>query len=96
MYKDFGALPIHRDIGIASPDDPSYKIPVNVWLRLLQLIGVLAFIGGAIGLVNLWHGWTDQARGWWARIGAVILAFGSVGMAWMVVALRLVTLSLQF
>jgi len=70
--------------------------PINTWLRLLQLIGVLAFIGGAIGLVNLWHVWTDQARGWWARIGAVILAFASVGMAWMVVALRLVTLSLQF
>jgi hypothetical protein len=70
--------------------------PVNVWLRLLQLIGVLAFIGGIIGLVNFWHVWSDRARGWWARIGAVILAFATMGIAWMVVALRLVTLSLQF
>ena len=70
--------------------------PINVWLRLLQLVGVLAFIGGAIGLANLWHVWTDRARGWWARAGAAILAFATVGMAWMVVALRLVTLSLQF
>jgi CubicO group peptidase (beta-lactamase class C family) len=70
--------------------------PVNAWLRLLQLIGVLAFIGGVIGLVNLWHVCTDRASGWLARIGAVILAFATVGMAWIVVALRLVTLSLQF
>lgn len=33
MYKEFGALPIHRDGGIASPEDPSQKIPINVWLR---------------------------------------------------------------
>jgi outer membrane protein assembly factor BamB/tetratricopeptide (TPR) repeat protein len=34
MYKDFGALPIHSTAGgIASLDDPSHKVPVNVWLR---------------------------------------------------------------
>jgi outer membrane protein assembly factor BamB len=34
MFKDFGALTIHRDQGgITSPEDPNYKIPVNVWLR---------------------------------------------------------------
>lgn len=33
MYKDFGALPLHRDTGIASLEDPGHKIPVNVWLR---------------------------------------------------------------
>lgn len=70
--------------------------PINLWLRLLQLIGVFTLIGGVIGLANLWHVWTDGARDWWARIGAVILALGSVGMAWMVIALRLVTVSLQF
>jgi len=70
--------------------------PINVWLRLLQLIGVLAFIGGVVGLVNLWHVCTDRARDWWAVIGAVIIAFATVGMAWIVVGLRLVTLSLQF
>jgi outer membrane protein assembly factor BamB/tetratricopeptide (TPR) repeat protein len=34
MYKEFGALPIHQNAGgIASAEDPNYKIPVNVWLR---------------------------------------------------------------
>ena len=32
MYKDFGALPIHRD-GVPSLEDLNQKIPINVWLR---------------------------------------------------------------
>jgi outer membrane protein assembly factor BamB/tetratricopeptide (TPR) repeat protein len=32
-YKDFGALPIHRDGVIRLPEDPSHKIPVSSWLR---------------------------------------------------------------
>jgi outer membrane protein assembly factor BamB/tetratricopeptide (TPR) repeat protein len=32
-YKDFGALPIHRDGQIALPEDPTHKVPTNVWLR---------------------------------------------------------------
>ena len=41
MYKEFGALPIHRDGGIASPDDPTQKVPINVWLRG-RISGMLA------------------------------------------------------
>jgi outer membrane protein assembly factor BamB/tetratricopeptide (TPR) repeat protein len=34
MYKDFGALPIHNEAGgVAALDDPSHKVPINVWLR---------------------------------------------------------------
>jgi outer membrane protein assembly factor BamB len=34
MYKDFGALPIHNQAGgIAALDDPTHKVPTNVWLR---------------------------------------------------------------
>ena len=34
MYREFGSLPIHREQGgIASIDDPSHKVPTNVWLR---------------------------------------------------------------
>lgn len=34
MYREFGSLPIHRkNGGIVSPEDPSHKVPTNVWLR---------------------------------------------------------------
>ncbi len=42
MYKDFGALPLHRDGGgIASAEDPTQKIPISVWLRG-RIAGMLA------------------------------------------------------
>jgi outer membrane protein assembly factor BamB len=34
MYRAFGSLPIHRDQGgIAVLDDPTHRVPVDVWLR---------------------------------------------------------------
>jgi outer membrane protein assembly factor BamB/tetratricopeptide (TPR) repeat protein len=34
MYKDFGALPIHNaNGGVPSLEDPTHKVPTNVWLR---------------------------------------------------------------
>jgi hypothetical protein len=41
MYKDFGALKIHRDSGIPSTEDSNHKVPVNVWLRG-RISGMLA------------------------------------------------------
>ncbi len=41
MYKDFGALPMHRDGGVSTPEDPNTKIPINVWLRG-RISGMLA------------------------------------------------------
>jgi outer membrane protein assembly factor BamB len=33
MYRDFGALPINKQQGVAALDDPSFKVPTPVWLR---------------------------------------------------------------
>ncbi len=34
MYREFGALKIHQENGyVVSAEDPSYKVPTNVWLR---------------------------------------------------------------
>jgi outer membrane protein assembly factor BamB len=32
-YKDYGNSPMFKDDGIPSIDDPTYKIPTNLWLR---------------------------------------------------------------
>ncbi|MFO0969658.1 MAG: PQQ-binding-like beta-propeller repeat protein [Gemmataceae bacterium] len=33
-YKRFGALPIHKETGgVAGLDDPSHKVPIDIWLR---------------------------------------------------------------
>jgi hypothetical protein len=69
---------------------------LDPWLRLLQVFGVLAFVGGAIGLLNLFQVWRDNSRRGLAKLTSAILAFAMLGMAWLVVALRLVTVSLQY
>ena len=69
---------------------------LDPWLRLLHVLGVLAFVGGAIGLLNLFQVWRDNSRSWWAKFTSAILALAMLGMAWLVVALRLVTASLQY
>jgi outer membrane protein assembly factor BamB len=32
-YRAFGDLPVNKEEGIAASDDPTHKIPTNVWLR---------------------------------------------------------------
>jgi outer membrane protein assembly factor BamB/tetratricopeptide (TPR) repeat protein len=32
-YREFGALPIHQHGEVAVNDDPTHKVPTNVWLR---------------------------------------------------------------
>jgi outer membrane protein assembly factor BamB len=32
-YRAFGDLPLNREEGVAATDDPTHKIPTNVWLR---------------------------------------------------------------
>ena len=41
MYKEFGSLPMHREQGVTTPEDPNTKIPINVWLRG-RISGMLA------------------------------------------------------
>lgn len=69
---------------------------IDIWLRLLQALAVLAIIGGVIGLINLVQVLRDRSRSGWAKLGSATLAFVTLSAAWLVVALRLVTPSLQF
>jgi hypothetical protein len=69
---------------------------INPWLMLLQALGVLAIIGGVIGLLNLVQVWRDGSTNWWAKLTSAALAFATLSAAWLVIGLRLVSLSLQF
>jgi CubicO group peptidase (beta-lactamase class C family) len=69
---------------------------INPWLMLLQALGVLAIIGSVIGLLNLVQVWRDGSTNWRAKLTSAALAFATLSAAWLVIALRLATLSLQF
>jgi CubicO group peptidase (beta-lactamase class C family) len=69
---------------------------INPWLVLLQALGILGILGGVIGLLNLLQVWREGGRNSWAKLAAAALAFATLSAAWLIIALRLVTLSLQF
>ncbi len=70
--------------------------PLDPWLRVLQVLGALGVLGAVVGLLNLVQVFRDDARGWWAKVTAVALAFATVGAAWIIIGQRLITAGLDY
>lgn len=70
--------------------------PSDPVVRSLQLIGVLAILGALVALWNLAVVWADRGRSWWARLSSLLFAIACTAVAWFVVALHLVTVSLDY
>jgi CubicO group peptidase (beta-lactamase class C family) len=65
-------------------------------LRALQLLGLLAIVGGAIALWNLVLVWRDRAQGWSARIGSALFALACLGIVWIAFTYKLLSPSLDY
>jgi CubicO group peptidase (beta-lactamase class C family) len=65
-------------------------------IRLLQVLCVLAILGAGIGLWNLVTVWGDSGRSWWAKLSSLILAAALLAPVWFILALRLITPSLNY
>ena len=83
-------------LSLISKDITILNDPIDPWLRLLQILGVLGIAGGVVGLFNVVMVWRDRGRGWWAKLASVLMAFATIGAAWIIIGQRLVTVSLQF
>jgi CubicO group peptidase (beta-lactamase class C family) len=70
--------------------------PIDPWLRLLQVLGVLAILGAVVGVWNLVTVWRDGARSWWAKVSSLMLAIALLSAVWFILTLHLITASLQF
>jgi CubicO group peptidase (beta-lactamase class C family) len=59
---------------------------IDLWLRVMQAIALLAIVGA---LIALWDGltaWGSRVRGVWSKLGETLVALACVGMAWLVLA----------
>ncbi|HVO46719.1 MAG TPA: serine hydrolase domain-containing protein [Steroidobacteraceae bacterium] len=70
--------------------------PLNPWLHLLHLLGVIALLGAIVGILNAVHVWRDARRGWWSRAGSVLVAVACLDVAWLILLLRLLGPSTNF
>jgi CubicO group peptidase (beta-lactamase class C family) len=69
---------------------------IDPWLRLLQALGIIGIAGGLIGVLNAVVVWARRDASWWAKLSSTLIALATVGVAWLIIGQRLVTVSLEF
>jgi len=70
--------------------------PLDIWLRLLQLLCVLGVIGAGLAVWNAVRVWGERGRSWWARTSVTLIAAACLAFVWFVITLQLVTPSLNY
>jgi CubicO group peptidase (beta-lactamase class C family) len=73
---------------------PMINEGLDPWLRLLQLIGLVAVLGTAFLIREAARRWRDPTRSVWVRIGISLVAVAGTFMAWFAVTFRLLWPSL--
>jgi CubicO group peptidase (beta-lactamase class C family) len=75
--------------------DVDWASSLDVWLRLLQLVGCIGVAGTGVVIWNAWLTW-NRARGWWAKAWSVLLAAACLAVIWFAFAFKLITVSLNY
>jgi hypothetical protein len=69
---------------------------LDIWMRLLQLLLVLAIVGTAVSVWNAWTVATAPGRHRFATVWAIVIALAAVFVAWLCLNLGLLTTSLNY
>jgi hypothetical protein len=70
--------------------------PLDIWLRLLQLVCVLGVIGAGLSVWNAVRVWTEAGRSWWAKTSVTATMIALLAFVWFVVSLQLISPSLNY
>ncbi|MBW4332154.1 beta-lactamase family protein [Stakelama sp. CBK3Z-3] len=68
---------------------------LDIWMRLAQLLAVIAIIGTGIACWNVWVQLRGE-RGWWPKLWSVVIALACLFMTWFVIAEHLIPSSLNY
>ncbi|RDI97275.1 class C beta-lactamase-related serine hydrolase [Dyella solisilvae] len=68
---------------------------LDLRLRLLQLVGVLAVFGSVAVAIETWRAWRSKG-GWWRRISDVLLLLACLGAIAFIVRWRLLALNINY
>jgi hypothetical protein len=69
---------------------------LDPWLRMLQILGVLAVVGAGVALCNLAVVLGDKERGWWTKLWSTAIALACVEVAWFAFAYKLISWSVDY
>ena len=70
--------------------------PLDLWLRVLQLLCLLGVVGAGLAVWNAFRVWTEGGRSWWAKASVTVTTLALLAFVWFVVSLQLVTPSLNY
>ena len=70
--------------------------PLDIWLRLLQLLCVLGVVGAVLAVWNMLRVWGERGRSWWARLSVTLTTLALTAFVWFVIILQLVTANLNY
>lgn len=68
----------------------------DLWLRMLQVIGLVAGLGSLVVIYNSIRCWTDKQRWFWSKIWNTFLAIACVGFFWFIYHWNLLNFHLKY
>ena len=87
-YAGFFSLAF-KDICMLSPS-------WNPLLRLIQIVGWLGVVGGAVALYNVLRSWQEPGRWVWTRIWDSLIGLACVGVVWFVFTWNMLHWSVKY
>src|SRR3984957_4357979 len=68
----------------------------NLWLHLLQIVGLLTGLGTLIAIYNSLKSWGDSQQWFWNKIWNMFLAFACIGFFWFIYHWHLLNFHLSY
>jgi hypothetical protein len=68
----------------------------DIWIHLLQIIGLLTGLGALIAILNSLKSWGDSQQWFWYKIWNTLMAFGCVGFFWFIYHWHLLNFHLNY
>ncbi len=83
-------------ISVMSSDIDNFTSAVDPWLWLLQIAGLIAFVGGlAVMLWNAWLVWKGKRR-WTSKLWSVVLVLAAAVILWIAIVFKLLAFTVNF
>jgi len=70
--------------------------PLDIWLRLLQLLCLIGVVGAGLAVWNAVRVWREAGRSWWAKASVTLTAAALLAFVWFAVTLQFITPSLNY
>jgi CubicO group peptidase (beta-lactamase class C family) len=68
----------------------------DLWLHLIQALGLVAALGSLIAIYNSLKSWGDSQQWWWYKLWNTLLAIGFIGFSWFIVHWHLLNFHLNY